>query len=572
VNAAGAGAVPNTEHGVGIFDRARFTTIGGADPGSRNVISGNRVDGVFITEGSEETTLQGNYLGTNAAGTLAVPNGRHGVEIFQSEGNRIGGPAAGAGNVISGNGGNGILIGAFGFDFIQGNLILGNLIGTRAAGSGPLPNRGHGVALQGEALQDNRIGGIGPGEGNQIAYNLGDGVLFTSTAEDDPTLFGNPIRANSIHDNQGLGINLRPPGEPPGTVTPNDFQDPDPGPNRLQNFPVLTSAVVQSGLTTITGTLNSTPNSSFALDFFHSPAPDPSGFGEGQVYLGSTTVLTDASGNASFTFMATGAGAGAAGYFTATATNTATQDTGEFSAALQGSAPPPAAGRFLVGAQAAGTGPGQIIGQVTDGTGAGAAGVRLSLHQPSSGELYSRDWDPGRLQVVYTEAEGDFRFAGLPWGRYLVLAYSPGVYFTPRARWVEVGTAGALEVSFTMAGADQEPPRVTIMAPVEGQGAVPTHIQGSVVDPGGAGARAVLVRLALLDPEAGQPQRWFDWPTGAWEAKPAPSQTRWAALDANGGWELALPRLAPGMYQLEAQAYDWAGYASACKTTAFQVR
>ena len=577
VNATGTGAIPNAVHGVGIYDRAMITTIGGAGPGSRNVISGNRMDGVFIAEGSQEATVLGNYIGTNALGALAIPNGRHGVEIFQSEDNRIGGPAAGAGNVISGNGGNGILLGAFGLDLlqenvIQGNTIQGNLIGTRAIGSGPLPNGGHGVAFQGEALQGNLIGGTGPGEGNQIAYNGGDGIQFTSTAEDDPTLVGNPIRANSIHDNRGLGINLRPPGEPPSTVTPNDFQDPDPGVNRLQNFPVLTSAVVQPGLTTLSGTLNSTPNSPFALDFFRSSAPDPSGYGEGQQYLGSTSVTTDASGNASFTFVATGVAAGEVGFFTATATNTDTQDTGEFSAALQGSSMTLAQGSSPAGVPVAR--PGQIAGQVTDADGTGIAGVRLSLHQPTGEAVYASEWDPGRLQVTLTDANGAFRFTRLPRGRYLVLAYAPGVYFSPRARMAEVRNVGAAEVNFTAAGSDHLAPGVTVTAPMgdsTASGLKPAA--GNVQDPGGAGVRAVLVWLALLDPEGGQPERWLDWATGSWDAKPAAGQTRWAGLDATGtGWKLDLPRLAPGTYRLEVQAYDWAGYASPAVTTSFRVR
>jgi len=569
VNAAGTGAVPNTEHGVAAFDRSRFTTIGGTDPGSRNLISGNRLDGVFITEGSRETTVLGNYIGTNALGTQAIPNGRNGVEVYQTPNNRIGGPAACAGNVISGNGGNGILIGAFGFDFIEGNTIQGNLIGTRAAGSGPLPNGGHGVAFQGEALRSNPIGGTGPGEGNQIAYNLGDGIQFTSTAQDDPTLFGNPIRANSIHDNRGLGINLRPPGEPPGTVTPNDLQDSDPGVNRLQNFPVLTSAVVQSGVTTLMGTLNSTPNSPFALDFFRSPAPDPAGFGEGQQYLGSASVATDTSGNASFTF--TTAGAGETGFFTATATNISTQDTGEFSAALRGDAGASLARGTSIRVPQLAPG-GALTGSVTDFTAAGVPGVRISLHQPAVGqEIHSSDWDPDRIQVAWTDANGVFRFTGLPPGRYLLLAYAPGIYFTPRAQWADAGRNE--EVRFTVGGKDAIGPQVTLAAPADGQAPLSAFAGGAVQDTGGAGARAVLARLYRVEAEPGQPHRRFDWQTGAWVLGEGRGQVRWAVLDAAGtGWTLALPPLASGTYRLEVQARDWAGLAGPAVSATFQVR
>jgi len=573
VNAAGTGAVPNKGHGIALFDGTRFTTIGGTDPGSRNIISGNGHNGVFLAENVRNTIITGNYVGTNAAGTGALPNGEHGVTVLLALLTRIGGTAAGAGNLISGNRRNGILIWNFGnTTVLHVTEVLGNFIGTNAAGTGAVPNSGHGVELMHEGLVGNRIGGTEPGAANRIAFNFGDGVLLRDTVREDSPFAGNPIRSNSIYENRGLGINLQPVGEPPSTVTPNDPQDPDLGPNRLQNVPVLTSAVVQPGLITLSGTLNSTPNSPFALDFFRSQAPDPSGYGEGQQYLGSTSVTTDASGNTSFTFVATGIGAEERGFFTATATNTATQDTGEFSAALRGSTVPLAQGSFSAGVPVAG--PGQITGQVTVAGGAGLAGVRLSLHQPTGGELFSRDWDPNRLRVAYTESSGAFRFGGLPRGRYLLLAYAPGVYFTPRAQWVELGPSGAADVTFTAAGLDQEPPQVTVTLPAAGsQGAGPVLAEGTVSDGGGSGVRAVLVRIQTVEADPALPPRWLDWQTGIWEPKPAPGQTRWAILEATGtGWKVDLPRPAPGPYRLEVQAYDWAGYASHPETTAFQVR
>jgi len=574
VNATGTGAVPNGRHGILLGPDIVNTMVGRADPGSRNVISGNRLSGVFIADNADQTTLQGNYIGTNATGALAVPNGENGVTLYAARRTHIGGTAAGAGNVISGNTLDGILIWFFDSPSLSLNVadVLGNFIGTNAAGTGAVPNRGHGVELMHEGLVGNRIGGTEPGAANRIAFNYGDGVLLRDAVPETTLFVSNPIRANSIYENRGLGINLQPVGEPPSTVTPNDFQDPDPGPNRLQNFPVLTSAVVQPGLTTISGTLNSTPNSPFALDFFHSVAPDPSGYGEGQQYLGSTSVTTDASGNASFTFVATGTGAGEPGFFTATATNTATQDTSEFSTALRNSTMTLAQGSFSAGVPVAG--PGQITGQVTDAGGAGLAGARLSLHQPTGGELFSRDWDPNRLRVAYTESSGAFRFGGLPRGRYLLLAYASGIYFAPRAQWVELGSTGAAEVLFTVAGLDQELPQVTVTLPAAGsRDASPVLAEGTVSDVGGSGVRAVLVRIQTVEADPALPPRWLNWQTGIWEPKPAPGQTRWAILEATGtGWKLDLPRLAPGPYRLEVQAYDWAGYASPVISTSFQVR
>lgn len=83
-------------------------------------------------------------------------------------------------------------------------------------------------------------------------------------------------------------------------VTANDPGDADVGANNLQNYPTLKSVTNTAGSVNITGTLNSAASKTFRLEFFRNDAIDPSGFGEGQVFLGSTTVVTNASGNASF--------------------------------------------------------------------------------------------------------------------------------------------------------------------------------------------------------------------------------------------------------------------------------
>ena len=104
---------------------------------------------------------------------------------------------------------------------------------------------------------------------------------------------GNAILANSIFSNAGLGIHL-------GTddvVTANDLGDGDTGANNLQNFPVLTSATIGATTTTIQGTLNSTADTSFRLEFFSSTACDRSNHGEGESFLGADTVTTDGGGN-----------------------------------------------------------------------------------------------------------------------------------------------------------------------------------------------------------------------------------------------------------------------------------
>ena len=152
--------------------------------------------------------------------------------------------------------------------------------------------------------------------GNTISGNSGIGIKI------DDTSTRNTIRKNSIDNNGGLGIDLGPAG-----VTANDPQDPDPGANNRQNFPVIASAT--GG--TIMGMLNSTPSAMFTIDVYTSPAADSSGNGEGRTYLAGTTCTTNGSGNCSWSVTAASSGS-----ITATATD-ANGNTSEFSAAFAGS-------------------------------------------------------------------------------------------------------------------------------------------------------------------------------------------------------------------------------------------
>ncbi len=133
------------------------------------------------------------------------------------------------------------------------------------------------------------IGGAKAADGNTIAYNAGSGVGVGTT----PRSVDDAILSNAIYGNQGLGIDLGDDG-----VTPNHPGGPTPGPNDYQNYPVLLAAITYNGRTYIMGTLNSAPDTTFTLQFFSDPTADPSGYGQGQTYLGQTTVTTDANGNA----------------------------------------------------------------------------------------------------------------------------------------------------------------------------------------------------------------------------------------------------------------------------------
>ncbi|MCH8920569.1 MAG: thrombospondin type 3 repeat-containing protein [Chloroflexi bacterium] len=151
-----------------------------------------------------------------------------------------------------------------------------------------------------------------------MAFNGGDGVFVQSGS-------GNLISSNSIHSNTGLGIDLGADG-----VTANDTGDPDTGANNLQNYPVLTSALVFGSDTKIKGTLDSTASTTFGLEFFSNAACDASGNGEGETFVASSTEATDGSGDVSFTV--TVGSALPVGRFIAVTATDPSSNTSEFSA------------------------------------------------------------------------------------------------------------------------------------------------------------------------------------------------------------------------------------------------
>jgi CSLREA domain-containing protein/uncharacterized repeat protein (TIGR01451 family) len=260
--------------------------------------------------------IEGNFLGTDPSGTIARGN-EDGVDL-EAPNNIVGGTTPEARNVISGNVYGGVDIDSFAGGVGNGNLVQGNLIGTTASGTAPLGNADHGVDID-SGVTLNTIGGTTTAARNVIAFNGVHGVVIRAGT-------GNAVLGNSIHSNNLLGIDLNNNG-----VTANDPGDLDTGANNRQNFPVLTSATTTGGATTITGTLNSTASGTFRIEFFANTAADPSGFGEGQTFLGFTTVTdTNGDGNEAFSFSPVSP-VPVGQFITATATNTATSDTSEFS-------------------------------------------------------------------------------------------------------------------------------------------------------------------------------------------------------------------------------------------------
>jgi hypothetical protein len=331
----------------------------------------NRWGGSAVRVEAPRCVVERNYLGTDPTGSIDRGNGG-GVYLF--------GGAAGAhdcvvaDNLISGNAGSGVTLLGTG---AHHNVITGNRIGVNAALTAALPNDGRGIYFS-EGPSDNRIGRIGPGEGNVIARNGAEGLFLSGDRNAvvgnligllppaspgalpvglgndgngislaggaGVTLSGNTIANNDgagvasggggavitgnlIYSNLSLGIDLG----PLGGVTPNDRPEAD----GVQNYPVIASAVASGDSTAVAGSLDSAPSATFRVEFFGGAnvdgEKDVSGFGEGARPVGSVEVTTDAAGHATFDVALAGLPAGDVVTATATRVAPAGAGTSEFS-------------------------------------------------------------------------------------------------------------------------------------------------------------------------------------------------------------------------------------------------
>jgi hypothetical protein len=197
LNALGDTAIPNGSSGISISGDGTGNIIGGATAGERNIISGNSLDGVTITGASAIAKVIGNFIGTNAAGQSAIANTGRGVAIGSSDNCPIGGVVAGEENVISGNGSDGILIHS-GSSFIE---IFGNNIGVAADDVTSLANAQNGMSV--DASSTILIGNGTAAGVNIIANNLKNGIEALGSLAT-----GVDINRNSIFSNVLDGIAL----------------------------------------------------------------------------------------------------------------------------------------------------------------------------------------------------------------------------------------------------------------------------------------------------------------------------------------------------------------------------
>ena len=213
LDVSGGISLPNEYQGVAVYEGADYTTIGGTAPGHGNAIAGNEHSGLLLW--SDHNVVEGNLIGLDAAGSVALPN-ETGIQINSgATQNAI------RDNVISGNRHGGVAISDSG---TMSNTISGNLIGMNATGAAVISSGGTGVDIYGGASR-NLVGGDSPGEGNVIAGFEHSGISTTGwgnrigynevygNAEHGVHVKGtdaltNTISHNSIHDNVGLGIRL----------------------------------------------------------------------------------------------------------------------------------------------------------------------------------------------------------------------------------------------------------------------------------------------------------------------------------------------------------------------------
>ena len=436
-NAAGTAAVPNTGAGVQLFFLARNYVIGGTAAGAGNLVSGNNGGGIVIDNGAAENTVQGNFVGTDAAGSSPLPNAGafsnlHAITVHGDR-NTIGGTTAGAGNVTAGNQGWGIYLDG------DANNVMGNRVGVGADG-GAMGNGFGGVAIVGGV--DGRIGGTAAGAGNLIAYNAGPGVVVAGFNVNNVPRRHSILR-NTIMHNAGLGIDLAD-AAGVGSVNANDPGDADTGNNDLQNHPDLSSATAGTSDVRVQGALNSTPSSSFRVEFFSNPAADESGFGEGRLYLGAATVNTNAAGSATIDFVVP-LPAGGGSVITATATDAA-GNTSEFSDAVtitgrQPAAPPAVSGVFFNSTAWA---PAFRQFLAARGQGEAAFGFRVGAGAAQSGML---PWtNLNQVSIRFTENvqadRNDLTVLGANVARYAVTAYAYDPA-TRTATWTLAQSPGA---------------------------------------------------------------------------------------------------------------------------------
>ena len=194
LNPSGTTAIPNGWAGIDLFSGAQSNLVGGTNVAARNVISGNNFQGVAVSgTGTDGNSVRGNFIGVNATGDAAIPNGWAGVQMYGgAKGTIIGGTNPGEGNIISGNSGQGIAVSD---SFTSDTVIQGNLIGLNSSGTTAVSNKWAGIEIFGGA-KATLIGGTANGARNIISGNGAQGIAISGSGSVNTLVHGNFIGVN----------------------------------------------------------------------------------------------------------------------------------------------------------------------------------------------------------------------------------------------------------------------------------------------------------------------------------------------------------------------------------------
>ena len=270
-----------------------------------NLSSGNYAEGVAISScppgDNFSNVVYKNYLGTDITGLAPLGNDHNGVYIGEAAHHNIVDS-----NLISDNRTEGVCILGYVdteediYWYTTDNIVMNNTIGL-AVDHSPMGNWREGVSIgiyYGNATPVWNLGYARNniiGANNIIAHNGRSGVLVWEHPSSSNNADGNQITMNSIYNNgqvvaSFLGIDLDDDG-----VTLNDLSDPDFGANEDLNFPVIDSAVYSTVNTMVYGRLDVNTDPTLAAIEIFKANPDPSAYGEGEIYL--YTATPDPAGN-----------------------------------------------------------------------------------------------------------------------------------------------------------------------------------------------------------------------------------------------------------------------------------
>ncbi|QNP61017.1 Ig domain-containing protein [Paenacidovorax monticola] len=318
------GALANTWEGIDIRNSARLTRVGGPLPAERNLIVG-KLAGVNSNR-DQATLVANNYIGTDRTGN--VPRGAtfQGVRIDT------------AGTTVQGNVIGAVETGVFVGGEADGVSVARNRIGVGTGGA-PIagPASQHGVWLTdlaplnvGHSPGRIGIGGTLASDGNTIAHWGGSGIFVQRNNADSPEFVRLWWLNNRIYATGQLPIELI------DTVDNQGLNPGDPAPPKInagQPAPAITAATGDGSGTQVTYSLQAVANASYAVQAFATPACHASGYGPGQLLLGTHTIDTTNPGT--FSFTASGllpAASGSAITLTATRVfNDTTRQSSEFS-------------------------------------------------------------------------------------------------------------------------------------------------------------------------------------------------------------------------------------------------